>query len=302
MLRRMLSTWTGVFCALWTPTDSEGRLLKASLKANLDFLHSRGIGGLLPIGSTGEFLHLDVPARKEVLLQIADWFDPARVIVNVSDIRPAAVLELARFAKLNRFGAISLLPPYFYSVDQEDLREFFVRAAGAAELPLFLYNFPERTGNRIGLETISAVADAVPLAGVKQSGAEFEYHRDLVELGRKRNFVVLTGADTRLPEAVALGVSGCVSGLSNAVPDLVKTALHEAFQGRTLEPKPAALKMAELARRIQKVQFPLHVAALMEARGLEVGVDKTIVSAETKRRYTELVNETRALFQQWKLI
>jgi 4-hydroxy-tetrahydrodipicolinate synthase len=137
---------------------------------------------------------------------------------------------------------------------------------------------------------------------VKQSGSEFAYHGPLVELGRKKNFVVLTGADTRLPEATAMGVSGCVSGLSNAVPDLVAASFADARRGAPAQTQSASARMAEVGRRISKVSFPLDVAAAMEARGLAVGSPKSIVSASTKARYANVVVELKDLFREWKLI
>src|SRR5947208_1685974 len=92
------------------------------------------------------------------------------------------VTYFGQFARASSADAVALLPPHFYPLAQADLVEFFVRAGEAADLPVFLYNFPERTGNRISLETIGSVADRVRLAGVNQSGGEFEYHRALVEL------------------------------------------------------------------------------------------------------------------------
>ncbi|MBI2497233.1 MAG: dihydrodipicolinate synthase family protein, partial [Opitutae bacterium] len=84
-----------------------------------------------------------------------------------------------------------------------------------------LYNFPELSGTRINLETVAAFAQRAGMAGIKQSGGEFAYHRDLVALGRERNFSVFSGSDTRLPEVFALGVDGCIGGLVNIVPDLM---------------------------------------------------------------------------------
>jgi 4-hydroxy-tetrahydrodipicolinate synthase len=179
--------------------------------------------------------------------------------------------------------------------------EFFVRAANTADLPLFLYNFPERTGNRIALETVAAVAERVRVEGIKQSGAEFTYHAPLVELGRKKNFIVYTGADTRLPEAVSTGVAGCVSGLANAVPELVAQSFWGAQQGGTQEGQIAAGRLTELSKRIPVVTFPLDVAACMQARGLETGTPKAILSPETRKRFDRLVAELRELFREWKL-
>lgn len=275
--------------------------MREALRSNLAFLKMRGVHGLLALGSTGEFLQLDLKQRREAMEEVAVAAAPLRLMFNVSDIRPATVIDLARFSRQLGAHAISLLPPYFYPVAQEDLVEFFLRAAEAAELPLFLYNFPERTGNRIGLETIAAVAERVPVAGVKQSGSEFSYHNSLVQLGREKGFIVLTGSDTNLGAAIPLGVKGCVSGLSNAVPELVAQALVEAGDQRPGRPATALERLAEIGRRIQEVAFPLNVGAVMQARHLPVGVPKSVVSPHTQERIETLATELRQLFHEWNL-
>jgi dihydrodipicolinate synthase/N-acetylneuraminate lyase len=304
MLVGMSPTWEGVYCALWTPTDDQGRLLEAALESNMEFLKRANVQGLLALGSTGEFLHLDPAQRKEIIRKLGAIAQPLQLMINVSDIRPPVVAELGRCARESGAAAISVLPPYFFPVAQEDLVEFFVRAAEAADLPLFLYNFPERTGNRIALETVGAVADRVPVAGVKQSGDEFGYHKELVQLGREKGFAVLTGADTRLPEAVAMGVNGCVSGLANAVPELVLAALQESrsLVAAPARPSRAAQRLDVLRGKIAAVQFPLDVAAVMEARGLPVGTPKSLRSAATQGRYDQLTADLRGLFQEWNLL
>ena len=97
------------------------------------------------------------------------------------------------------------MPPSFYSVSDADQLAFFLHAADAAQLPVMLYNFPELTGNRIAMDTIAAFGDRAPMVAIKQSGREFEYHNELIALGREKGFVVFSGADTRLPEVFALG-------------------------------------------------------------------------------------------------
>ena len=290
----------GIIAALWTPTDAKGRLLVRDMENNLRFICGKNVDGIMALGSTGEFLHLDLTQRKQLLELAVAIAGPVPVIANISDIRPAVVTELGRFARSVGAVAVTSLTPYFYPVAQADLVEFFVRAAQAADLPLFLYNFPERTGTRIELETVAAVADRVPLAGIKQSGAEFEYHRALVALGRERNFAVFTGADTRIPEAMALGVTGCVSGLANAVPDLVVEIFNATKAGAKSD--ATVERMRSVGRLVEGLEFPLNVAAAMEARGLPVGHPKSIVSPSTKARYQHLVSDLRKLFDEWKLI
>lgn len=291
----------GVIAALWTPIDRSGKLLSTELAAHVRFLRQHGIHGMMVLGSTGGFPLLSVNQRKEVLAVARSHAPDLPSMANISDTRPEVVADLGRFARALGYGSISLLPPWFYSYDQEDLAEFLVRGAEAAGLPVFLYNFPERTGNRLDLQTIASVANRVPVAGVKQSGSDFEYHRELVALGRQKKFVVLTGADTRLPEAMELGVTGVVSGLSNAVPDLL-VKLYQAVVDKKL-PTVTRLgrRLAEIAAGIARVKFPADVAAVMEARRLPVGYSKTIQSPASRKRYEAAVTRTRTRFERWKL-
>lgn len=291
----------GVIAALWTPTDNTGRLLEKELEAHLHFLRRQGLVGLMVLGSTGEFPHLELAERCRLLQAVAARADSLPILANISDIRPNVAAELARLARSLGVAAVALLPPYFYPLAPDDLTEFFVRTAETAGLPLVLYNFVERTGNSITLEVVAAVADRVPLLAVKQSGGTFDFLRALADLGKKKNFFVLTGADTRLADAMACGAVGCVSGLANAVPELV-VAVHQAVrQAQPEAGRAAAQRLDQLVPRIGRLCFPLDVAAAMEARGQEVGHPKALMSSATRQRYTQVVAELRALYQEWGL-
>ena len=292
----------GIIVAVWSPTDEEGRPLTQDLANNLQFIRSKGVHGVMPLGSTGEFLYLDPAQRKHLLREVVEQAQGLTTIANISDINPRVVADLGRFAYATGASAVTVLPPYFYPMAQADLVEFFVQASEAAKLPLFLYNFPERTGNRISLETVAAVADRVRLAGVKQSGGEFGYHEALVQLGHEKGFVVFTGTDTRIVEAMGLGVAGCVSGLANAVPELVM-GVYNGVKGH--DPAQAALagsRMRIVGTLVEGLEFPLNVRAAMEARGLAVGAAKSVVSPSTQSRYRQLVQDLKILFKKWDLI
>jgi len=294
--------WEGIFAALWTSTDTEGRVIDQDLQRNIAFLRGHGIHGLMVLGSTGEFLHLDVEARKRFAVRAAELLAPLPAIFNITEIRPRVVAELARHARESGAAAIALLPPHFYPLAQADLVEWFVRAGEAARLPLFLYNFPERTGNRIALETVAAVADRTNVVGIKQSGAEFEYNRELVKLGREKNFVVFAGSDTRIAEAMSFGVAGCIGGLADLVPDLMVEIFNAVKAGTPERAAVASERMRTIGRLVDTLEFPLNVAAAMEARGLPVGHLKSVVSPATRSRYQTLVGELKNLFTEWKLI
>jgi hypothetical protein len=52
---------------------------------------------------------------------------------------------------------------------------------------------------------------------------------------------------------------------------------------------------------VSALEFPLNVAAAMEARGREVGVPKSIISSQTRVRYAALRENMRALLAEYGL-
>jgi 4-hydroxy-tetrahydrodipicolinate synthase len=291
----------GILAALWLPTDGEGNLLRGDLERNLGFLKSRGIHGVLALGSTGEFPQFGLAERKRALEMVAELAAPLPVIANVSDIRPQVVAELGRFAHQLGLPAIAVMTPGFYPSSQDDALAHFLHASDASGLPTFLYNFPELTGTRINLDTVAAFADRAPMAGIKQSGKEFEYHRDLIRLGLEKHFTVFSGSDTRLPEVFELGAAGCIGGLVNITPELM---VHLYRVCRLHQPggvSPAFERLRQIGSTIDRLNFPLNVAAGMEARGLATGEPKAVVSPQSRELYASIVLELRKLFADWNL-
>lgn len=291
----------GIFSAQWIPTDATGRVDRASLASHLEFEKRAGISGVLALGSTGEFPHFTVDERKAVLATVAELAAPLPVFANVTDIRPKAAIELGRYAKTLGLPAIALMPPVFFPVSQADMLAYFLHVADAVGLPVMLYNFPELTGKRIDLPTVAAFAERAPMLAIKQSGGEFAYHKDLIALGREKNFAVMSGSDTRLPEVFQLGAAGCIGGLVNLVPELMVLIDRVCRQGQAGDPAVAGAAMVEIGRIIDQLAFPLNVAAGLEARGFKPGAPKTIVSPESRTLYTKIVNELAALFTRLNL-
>lgn len=291
----------GILAALWLPTRVDGQLDREALGRHLAFLRHHGVHGILALGSTGEFPQFDLAERKRALECVAELAHPLPVIANISDIRPRAVAELGRFARQIGLPAIAIMPPGFFPSRQDDLLAHFLHAADAAQLPTFLYNFPELTGTRIDLPTVEAFAARAPMAGIKQSGREFTYHRDLIALGARHNFVVFSGADTRLPEVFSLGAVGCIGGLVNIAPDLMVHLFNVCRRGQPGDISPAFEHLREIGELIDRLTFPLNVAAGMEARGFNPGAAKAIVSDSSRRLYQEIVADLGSRLRAWGL-
>ena len=289
---------SGIYSAQWIPTDAQGRVDRASLAAHIDFERRAGVSGLLALGSTGEFPFFTVNERRSVLTTIAELASSLTVFANISDIRPRSAIELGLHAKELGLPAVALMPPMFYPVSQADMLAYFLHVADAVGLPVMLYNFPELTGKRIEPETIVAFAERAPMIAVKQSGAQFEYHLELIALGREKKFVVMSGSDARLPEAFALGAAGCIGGLVNIVPELMVELDRVYRRHEPGDASPVADGMQEVGRILDQLTFPLNVAAGLEARGFDPGVPKSVVSTDSRALYEQIVAELRAVFER----
>ncbi|PTX95703.1 dihydrodipicolinate synthase family protein [Opitutus sp. ER46] len=285
----------GVYSAQWIPTDAEGRTKRGALARHMAFERKQGVAGFLALGSSGQFPLFTLTQRRRILEAVLASAESLPVIANVTALRVGDAIELGRHAKSAGARAIALMPPMFYPLSQADILAHFLAVADAVRLPVMLYNFPELTGKKIELATISAFADRASMAAIKQSGGEFSYHRELIALGRKKGFVVMSGADTRLQEVFALGGAGCIGGLVNIVPE-VMVAIYRASTAATKTDiaAPAAL-MVEVGRIVDQLTFPVNVGAGLQARGFEAGEPQMPISAQSKVLYRRIVAELRAV-------
>ncbi|HRJ71555.1 MAG TPA: dihydrodipicolinate synthase family protein [Terrimicrobiaceae bacterium] len=292
---------SGIHVALWIPTDAGGKLQRDLLTAHVEWLRAKGLHGILALGSTGEFARMNYDQRETILAAVIEAAAPLPVIANISSIRLQEVIALGQSAE--RLGAVgvAIMPPPFFPLAQDDILEFFLRAAEKISLPVYLYNYPEVTGNRIGLEVISAFSDQCHMAGIKQSGNELDYHHDLIQLGREKDFSVFTAADPLLGKYLDLGADGCLGGMANFAPEYMLEIYDASRAGRTADASVSASRLAAIGSTTGALCLPLNVRSAFEARGFDPGAFKTIVSPRTMAIYRSTVDQLRSRFAEWEL-
>jgi 4-hydroxy-tetrahydrodipicolinate synthase len=288
----------GVIPAVWTPTDADGKLIREGLRKNVEAMKAAGVDSLLALGSTGEFIHLTIAQRKEVLEAVLEFAGSVPVLANISDVNPRTIADLGRHAKQSGAVGVSLLAPWFYPMSEDDLVAFFVSAGKAVDLPLTLYNFEAMTGKKLTPEIVQRIGAEVQIGGLKHSAGDLEEHKAFAEVGAELGFNVVTGWDTHMPEAMALGAKGCVSGLANVVPELIAGVCKMLASGRNEDVHEPAWQLRKIGEIVSALEFPLNVAAAMEARGREVGAPKSIMSTGTRIRYKALRETMRAFLKE----
>ena len=228
-----------VFSAVPTLFSSDGEVDTGANRTLYKFVAGL-LDGLLVAGTTGEFPALDDAERLALIELALAEAGPDRVIAHVGapDARHSA--RLARAAAALGATRIAAITPYYLPARPDELIAHFGRIReAAADLELYAYIFPERTGLRVPSSVFAALADAVGLAGAKLSGSAAG---DLAAYAAAAPGLRLFSGDDSNPAAtMRAGGAGLISGRSGAYPE-VYAALAAALAAGDVEarrPAPA---------------------------------------------------------------
>ena len=207
-----------VFSAVPTLFSSDGEVDPGANRGLYKFVAGL-LDGLLVAGTTGEFPALDDGERLALIELALAEAGPDRVIAHVGapDARHSA--RLARAAAALGATRIAAITPYYLPARPDELIAHFGRIReAAADLELYAYIFPERTGLRVSPDVFAAVASAAGLAGAKLSGSAAG---DLAAYAAAAPGLRLFSGDDSNPAAtMRAGGAGLISGRSSAYPEV----------------------------------------------------------------------------------
>jgi 4-hydroxy-tetrahydrodipicolinate synthase len=209
----------GMIAATLTPFDAGGRLDAGLAREQAAFLVARGIPGLAPIGTTGEFLFLDEGEKRAIMRATVEGAGGrARVIAGIWAADPSGVARLAQAAADAGADAVFLTTPVYYRYEEAAIERWYRHAVAASRLPVFCYHIPAYSGNEIGLALLERLVGEGAVAGIKDSTGSAE--RLAAELHVCRGRALVFGAsDSFAAEARRLGADGFISALANVVPE-----------------------------------------------------------------------------------
>jgi 2-dehydro-3-deoxy-D-pentonate aldolase len=226
----------GIIVPMVTPLLSNGELDRKGTERLIRHLTHGGVHGIFILGTTGEASSLK-PAIKKELIEITckETLGQHLILVGITHTALDVSLKIAKTAKENGADAVVAAPPYYFSLDQEDLFKYYIKLADLSPLPLFLYNFPVMTKNTLEPETVHKLSQHPNIVGIKDSSGNGVYFQKLLALKKvKPEFSILIGPEEMLSQSVLSGCDGGVSGGANIFPNLY-VRLFEAAKNRDFE-------------------------------------------------------------------
>lgn len=213
-----MTVWKGVFPAVTTKMNQEGKIDLAATQSSVDRLVHNGVSGVIVLPMLGENASL-VPAEREAVIRAAVEVVAGRVPVlsGLAEI----TLETAKLhaRAYEGFGAQGLMvfPSLAYKTDPRETVAWYKGIAGASALPIMIYNNPIAYGVDVTPAILRELADSPEIVCVKEESGDIRRVTDTyIELGNR--FSVFCGVDDLIVESAALGVTGWVSGMTNAWP------------------------------------------------------------------------------------
>ncbi|MDB5836407.1 MAG: dihydrodipicolinate synthase family protein [Caballeronia sp.] len=242
----MQVNWKGVFPAVTTKLKDDGSLDQEAIKAGLNRLIDNGVSGVVMMGMVGENAQL-TPDEKRTVLKIAVETVNGRVpiVSGLAETNTDNAIQFAQDAEKIGVQGLMVFPGLTYKSDDRETVEFYRTIARSTQLGIMIYNNPRGYGVDMRPDLLEQLKGEANIVAVKEESYDTTRVTDIYNQFGDR-FIVFCGVDDLVLESVALGVTGWVSGMANAVPKESVELLNLAVRGDF-----------EKARKLYRVLTPL---------------------------------------------
>ena len=134
----------GAYTVMVTPfKDDNSGIDEKALRRFIDWQIAEGVPGLMPLGSTGEFLAVDDAERTSLVTWTIDHVaGRVPVIVGTANHRTEVAIRYSQEAEALGADGVMIIPPYYYKPSDEEIYTYYARIDEKISIPIMLYNNP----------------------------------------------------------------------------------------------------------------------------------------------------------------
>ena len=265
----------GSWPAVVTPFDDKDEVNYDVLRQLVGFQAENNSTGLLLMGSTGEAILLTADERKKIIDTV---LDEARgkipVMVGVAAMTTKQTIENAKYAKEAGADLGLIVQPPYIKPKQSSLYKYFKDVADAVDIPLAIYNNPERCGVNIEPETIARLARHENIVAIKEAGPNPYGVMRTVELTRGEFNVLCCDCAfyALIPVVMASGGKGTSNVTGSLCPREIATISKPwTNYDDVLNMREALYKYLPLIRMMYSETNPVPLKYAMSLVGADVG-------------------------------
>jgi len=182
---------------------------------------SKGITGVVPCGSTGEFVNMTFSERKRVIeVTVDEVGGKIPVIAGTGETGTKLVLDATKHAQDVGAEAAIIITPYYLKPGAKGLYEHYAEIIDKTDIPIVLYNFPQVTGLTLPWTVVEDLVDEFDqIVAMKDSSGDMKYFMSVLEKATPK-INLLVGWDENVLPALAAGASGMILASVNVIPEI----------------------------------------------------------------------------------
>jgi 4-hydroxy-tetrahydrodipicolinate synthase len=227
----MTVNFGSILTAMVTPFDERGALDEDAAVALMHHLVDHGSDGLVVCGTTGEAATLNDEEHLRMIELAATEFRPTHptctVVAGVgsNDTRHAVMLT----ERATALGVDGLLHvnPYYNRPSRRGIVAHFREVVRATDLPILVYNIPQRTGSDLSNDLLAELGQLDNIAGVKQANHANLDHVD--------GLVIYAGNDDMLLDVLEMGEAGGILTGSHIFGEEMRRMVDEPEHRREID-------------------------------------------------------------------
>lgn len=212
-----MTAFRGTYTVLITPLTADGKHVDVpALKKLVNWQIEQGIHGLIPLGSTGEFLSLDDEERNLVIETcVSTAAKRVPVLIGTGAEWTDECVRLSREAQTMGADGVMIIPPFYSTPTDDELFAHYRKVGEAIDIPIMVYNNPATANVDLKPALVARLSRIDACQYIKESTLEVTRVRDIIELcgDRMTVFAGILGY-----ESFWLGAQGWVAVCSNLIP------------------------------------------------------------------------------------
>ncbi len=268
----------GIFTPNITPLDDRGEIDEPELRRYTDWLIERGVHGLYPNGSTGEFTRFTVEERRRTIAIMADQArGRVPILAGAAEANVRETLASCEYYHSLGVRAVAIVSPYYYKLSPSAVYAYFKEIGRNTPVDVTLYNIP-MFASPIDVPTVQRLSeDCEKIVAIKDSSGDLPHMIRMIKSVRpnRPDFSFLTGWDAALMPMLLIGCDGGTNATSGVVPEITRKLYDLTLAGKLDEARELQYKLVTLFdAMLYSADFPEGFRAALALRGIKPGVSR----------------------------
>jgi 4-hydroxy-tetrahydrodipicolinate synthase len=294
-----MSRLSGIFTPNIVPLDDRGDIDEAELRRYVDWLIERGVHGLYPNGSTGEFTRFTAEERRRIIEIMADQTrGRVPILAGAAEANVKETVKACEHYHALGCRAVAIVSPFYYKLTPAGVYAYFKEIADHSPIDITLYNIP-MFASPIDVPTVQRLAEECPrVVAIKDSSGDLPHMMRMIAAVRPRrsDFAFLTGWDVALMPMLLMGCDGGTNATSGVVPEITRKLFDLTLAGRLDDAKDLQYRLLPLFdTMLYSAEFPEGFRAGLQLRGIRTGRGRQPQSLVQQQSLARLKDQIQCL-------